>query len=40
MKIGCGLRRMAMLLVRGRKVRRRFKGEEGQLWLRSPSRYR
>ena len=29
MKIVCGLRRMAMLLVRGKKVRRRFKGEEG-----------
>jgi Flp pilus assembly protein TadG len=29
MKIGCGLRRMAMLLVRGKKVRRRCKGEDG-----------
>ena len=29
MKIGCGLRRMAMLLVRGKKVRRRCQGEEG-----------
>ena len=29
MKIGCGLCRMAMPLVRGKKVRRRFKGEEG-----------
>lgn len=30
MKIGCGLRRIAKLLVSGQRLRRRFKGEEGQ----------
>ncbi len=33
MTIGCGLRRMAMLFIRGDKDGRRFKGEEGAALL-------